>query len=71
VRAEHAAIAYDAYRLYGKGRHPAGLNFGDVFDYALAKATGEPLLFKGQDFAKTDIPAVPVPAAPETPSLCP
>src|SRR5437764_188568 len=51
VRAEHAAIACDAYRLYGKGRHPAGLNFGDVFAYALAKATGEPLLFKGQDFA--------------------
>jgi len=71
VRAEHAAIACDAYRLYGKGRHPAGLNFGDVFAYALAKATGEPLLCKGQDCAQTDIPAVPVPAAPEAPSLCP
>ena len=71
VRAEHAAIACDAYRLYGKGRHPAGLNFGDVFAYALAKATGELLLFKSQDFAQTDIPAVPVPEEPEAPSLCP
>ena len=67
VRAEHAAIACDAYRLYGKGRHPAGLNFGDVFAYALAKATGEPLLFKGQDFAQTDLPAVPGPTEPEGP----
>jgi len=40
---------------FGKGRHPAGLNFGDCFAYALAKASGEPLLFKGQDFKKTDI----------------
>jgi len=71
VRAEHAAIACDAYRLYGKGRHPAGLNFGDVFAYALAKATGEPLLCKSQDFAQTDIPAVPVPEEPEAPSLGP
>jgi ribonuclease VapC len=61
VRTEHVVIACDAYRTYGKGRHPAGLNFGDVFAYALAKATGEPLLFKGQDFAQTDIPAVPAP----------
>lgn len=67
VRAEHAAIACDAYRTYGKGRHPAGLNFGDVFAYALAKATGEPLLFKGQDFTRTDIPAVPVPRDPDAP----
>jgi len=65
VRAEHAAIACDAYHLYGKGRHPAGLNFGDVFAYALAKATGEPLLFKGQDFAQTDLPAVTLPPEPE------
>ena len=68
VRAEHAAIACDAYRRYGKGRHPAGLNFGDVFAYALAKATGEPLLFKGQDFAQTDLPVVPDPTAPAGPS---
>ena len=46
-----------AYQSYGKGLHPAGLNFGDCFAYALAKATGEPLLFKGDDFARTDIDA--------------
>ncbi len=46
-----------AFRLYGKGRHAARLNFGDCFSYALAKATGEPLLFKGDDFAQTDIEA--------------
>ncbi|QIZ73533.1 type II toxin-antitoxin system VapC family toxin [Oxynema aestuarii AP17] len=44
-----------AWRNYGKGRHPAGLNCGDCFAYALAKATGEPLLFKGADFSQTDI----------------
>jgi ribonuclease VapC len=49
--------AIDAFRRFGKGRHPAGLNFGDCFAYALASATGEPLLFKGDDFAKTDIAA--------------
>lgn len=53
--AEHAALARDAWRRYGKGRHPAGLNLGDCFAYALAKETGQPLLFKGQDFAQTDI----------------
>jgi ribonuclease VapC len=55
VSVVHADIARKAYRLYGKGRHPAGLNFGDCFAYALAKATGEPLLFKGNDFSRTDI----------------
>jgi ribonuclease VapC len=50
-----AKLAIDAFRRYGKGRHPAGLNFGDCFSYALAKATGEPLLFKGDDFSQTDI----------------
>jgi len=50
-----AQLAIDAFRRYGKGRHPAGLNFGDCFSYALAKATGEPLLFKGDDFSQTDI----------------
>jgi ribonuclease VapC len=50
-------IAREAYRRYGKGNHPAGLNFGDCFAYALAKATGQPLLFKGDDFAQTDIVA--------------
>jgi len=52
---EHVDVAVDAFRRFGKGRHPAGLNFGDCFSYALAKATGEPLLFKGDDFSQTDI----------------
>jgi ribonuclease VapC len=52
---EQAEIAREAYRDFGKGRHRAGLNFGDCFAYALAKATGEPLLFKGKDFSRTDI----------------
>nr|WP_246522168.1 type II toxin-antitoxin system VapC family toxin [Neoroseomonas terrae] len=55
--AEHAALARDAWRRYGKGRHPAGLNLGDCFSYALAKARNEPLLFKGDDFARTDVKA--------------
>ncbi len=50
-------IARDAYRRYGKGRHPAGLNLGDCFAYALAKTRNEPLLFKGEDFTRTDIEA--------------
>lgn len=55
VSVDHAKVAVAAFRQYGKGRHPASLNFGDCFSYALAKSTGEPLLFKGLDFAKTDI----------------
>jgi ribonuclease VapC len=55
VDAEHVSEARRAYRRFGKGRHAAGLNFGDVFAYALARTSGEPLLFKGDDFAKTDI----------------
>jgi ribonuclease VapC len=51
-----AYIARQAFHDYGKGRHPAGLNFGDCFAYSLAKHLGEPLLFKGRDFKKTDIP---------------
>lgn len=52
----HGELAAAAYRRYGRGsRHPAALNFGDCFAYALAAATGEPLLFKGEDFARTDI----------------
>jgi ribonuclease VapC len=59
VTEEQAYLARQAYSDYGKGRHPAGLNFGDCFSYALAKATGEPLLFKGDDFRKTDVqPAI-------------
>ena len=52
---EQAHLARQAFLDFGKGRHAAGLNFGDCFSYALAKITGEPLLFKGQDFKKTDI----------------
>lgn len=51
----HAAIAREAFVRYGKGRHPAGLNFGDCAAYALAIAEGEPLLFKGTDFGSTDV----------------
>jgi ribonuclease VapC len=52
---EQADLAGRAFRKYGKGRHPAGLNFGDCFSYALAQALNEPLLFKGNDFNETDI----------------
>jgi len=55
VTEEQAHLARQAYSDYGKGRHPAGLNFGDCFSYALAKCTGEPLLFKGEDFRQTDV----------------
>jgi ribonuclease VapC len=60
VTAEQAKFARDAHRDFGRGSgHPARLNFGDCFSYALAKATGEPLLFKGDDFGHTDLtPAV-------------
>ena len=66
VTHDQARIARDAYRDFGKGSgHKAGLNFGDCFAYALAKSTGETLLFKGNDFGHTDItPALP--AAPDT-----
>lgn len=55
VTVQQARIARQAYRDYGKGRHRAGLNLGDCFAYALAKDKGEPLLFKGDDFRKTDV----------------
>jgi ribonuclease VapC len=59
VTAQHARLALDAYALYGKGRRSAaGLNYGDCFSYALAKATGLPLLFKGRDFSGTDVESV-------------
>jgi ribonuclease VapC len=58
VDAEHVSEARRAYRRFGKGRHPAALNFGDLFAYALARTSGEPLLFKGEDFAKTDVSRV-------------
>ncbi len=57
VTADHAQAARRAWRRFGKGNHPAGLNFGDCLAYALAEATGEPLLFKGGDFARTDVEA--------------
>ena len=57
VTPEQAQAARQAWRRFGKGNHPAGLNFGDCFAYALAEATREPLLFKGGDFELTDIPA--------------
>ena len=55
VTAEQATVAVDAFARYGKGRHRAGLNLGDCFAYALAKSTGEPLLYKGNDFSRTDV----------------
>ncbi len=55
VTVKQAEIAREAYRDFGKGRHRAGLNFGDCFAYALAKETGEPLLFKGDDFLHAGI----------------
>jgi len=58
VTPHHADLAIEAFRRYGKGRHPAGLNIGDCFSYALAVATDHPLLFKGSDFARTDVRAV-------------
>jgi ribonuclease VapC len=55
VTVHQAEIAREAYRDFGKGRHRAGLNFGDCFSYALAKVKAEPLLFKGNDFRHTDV----------------
>lgn len=52
---DQADLASSAYRAFGRGRSPAALNFGDCVSYALAKSTGEPLLYKGKDFAQTDI----------------
>ena len=57
VTLEQAQAARRAWRRFGKGNHPAGLNFGDCFAYALAEVTREPLLFKGRDFELTDIEA--------------
>src|ERR1700744_1422282 len=58
VTEDQAHIARQAFTDFGKGRHPAGLNYGDCFSYALSKATREPLLFKGKDFAKTGLSVV-------------
>ena len=57
---EQAGLARRAYRRFGKGRgHPAGLNYGDCFSFALAEVTGEPLLFKGDDFSRTGLSVAP------------
>ena len=60
VDVEQGKVARRAFSRFGKGRHPAGLNYGDCFAYALASVLGEPLLFKGDDFPQTDVtPVVP------------
>jgi ribonuclease VapC len=59
VDAEQADMARRAWRRFGRGRHPAGLNYGDCFSYALAATHDEPLLFKGDDFTKTDAKVCP------------
>lgn len=55
VDERQATVARAAWRRFGKGRHPARLNYGDCFSYALARVSGEPLLFKGDDSSKTDV----------------
>jgi ribonuclease VapC len=55
VDEQQASVARAAWRRFGKGRHPVGLNYGDCFSYALARVAGERLLFKGDDFSRTDI----------------
>lgn len=60
VDARQARAARVAFRTFGKGRHQAGLNFGDCFSYALSQVSGEPLLFKGSDFGRTDVRQVPL-----------
>ena len=62
-----AQLAREAYRRFGKGRHPAALNFGDCFAYALSQAYAEPLLFKGGDFGQTDVECHPASARPVSP----
>jgi len=66
VDQDQAEIARLAWRRFGKGRHPAGLNYGDCFAYALAKSRRLPLLFQGDDFSQTDITSVPLQTLPET-----
>ncbi len=60
LTAEQAEMARQAWRRFGKGRHPAGLNMGDCCSYALARYAGEPLLFKGRDFSQTDLEIVAI-----------
>jgi ribonuclease VapC len=59
VDEEQAHMARDGFRKYGEGRHPAGLNYGDCFSYALARSRDEPLLFEGRDFLQTDVECHP------------
>jgi ribonuclease VapC len=59
VDVEQGKLARQAFSRFGKGRHPAGLNFGDCFSYALARVLGEPLLYKGEDLTQTDVSAYP------------
>jgi ribonuclease VapC len=58
VTPEQIDVARRAHRAFGKGSHPAGLNFGDCFSYALSRTAGEPLLFTGDDFGRTDVKSV-------------
>ncbi|MGH3586347.1 MAG: type II toxin-antitoxin system VapC family toxin [Pseudonocardia sp.] len=58
VDADQAQAAVNGWRRFGKGRHPAGLNFGDCFSYAVARLAGVPLLFKGDDFSQSDVASV-------------
>ncbi len=58
LTAEQVELAREAYRRFGKGNHSAGLNLGDCATYALSRSTGEPLLFKGNDFSQTDLSLV-------------
>ena len=64
VDLEQGKVARDAFSRFGKGRHAAALNFGDCFSYALARVLGEPLLFKDEDFARTDVARVEMPPRP-------
>jgi ribonuclease VapC len=62
VDVEQGKLARQAFSRFGKGRHAAGLNFGDCFSYALAQFLGEPLLFKGEDFSRTEVSRYPPPS---------
>jgi ribonuclease VapC len=66
VTIEQVAVARTAFRQFGRGRHKAGLNFGDCFSYALSKVSGEPLLHKGNDFGLTDFALISPPPSPQS-----